>query len=82
MDGYALIGLCGVGTVIVAYALMTAGKLEASSKRYQWMNVLGTAGILVSMISQFNLPAFIANAAWIMIGIVSLVQIYRKQRAV
>lgn len=73
-----LIGLVGVFTVIIAYGLMTAGKISAQSKPYQWLNVLGTAGILISLIDQWNLPAFIANAAWIMIGIFSLIRLYRR----
>jgi hypothetical protein len=40
---------------------------------------MGTAGILASLMSAWNLPAFVANTAWIMIGIVSLVRIYRKK---
>lgn len=73
------IGLLGVATVLVAYGMMTAGKWSAGSARYQWLNVIGTAGILVSLIGAWNLPAFIANSAWIAIGILSLVRVYRRK---
>jgi len=74
-----IIGLIGVATVLVAYGMMTAGKWAASSAIYQWMNVLGTSCILLSMVVSWNLPAFVANVLWIMIGLVALVRIYRKK---
>lgn len=81
MELTTLIGMAGVVTVIAAYGLMTTGKLQASSAAYQWLNVGGTAGILISLINEWNLPAFIANAAWIAIGIFSLFRIYRRKAA-
>lgn len=74
------IGFVGVGLVLIAYALMTAGKLRANAPLYQWLNVSGTAGILLSLLGQWNLPAFLTNVAWISIGIASLIRIYRRRR--
>lgn len=76
-----LIGILGVIGVLVAYGLMTAGRWAADSARYQWLNVIGTTGILTSLIDAWNVAAFVANTAWIAIGIVSLVRIYRKKKA-
>ncbi len=81
MTLFTIIGLCGVVTVILAYGLMTAGKIAAQSKPYQWLNVIGTACILTSLVEQWNLPAFVANMAWISIGFYSLFQLYRKRAA-
>ena len=81
MTLYSIIGLIGVATVIAAYALMTSGKLAASTARYQWLNVCGTLLILVSMVEQWNLPAFIANILWVAIGAYSLVKIYKARAA-
>ena len=79
MTLYSIIGLLGVLTVLVAYGLMTSGRIAASEARYQWPNVIGTLMILVSMIEQWNLPAFIANVLWVAIGVYSLVRIYKKR---
>ena len=76
---FTIIGLIGVATVLVAYGMMTVGKWAASSAIYQWLNVLGTSGIMLSLIASWNLPAFVANTLWIMIGLFSLVRIYRKK---
>jgi paired small multidrug resistance pump len=77
MTLYSIIGLMGVLVVLIAYGLMTAGRLAASSARYQWLNVCGTLAILVSMLEQWNLPAFIANVLWVAIGAYSLVRLYK-----
>ncbi len=76
-----MIGLLGVVGVLVAYGLMTLGKWRADSARYQWLNVIGTSGILVSLIGQWNVAAFVANVAWISIGLLSLVRIYKRRKA-
>jgi paired small multidrug resistance pump len=79
MDFFTIIGLLGVTTVLVAYGMMTMDKWQANSARYQWLNVIGTSGILVSLLASWNLPAFVANILWIIIGAVSLVRIYRNK---
>ena len=74
-----IVGLLGVATVLIAYGMMTAGKWAANSAICQWLNVIGTSGILLSLFASWNLPAFVANSLWILIGVVSLVRIYRKK---
>lgn len=79
MSFLTIVGLLGVATVLIAYGMMTAGKWAANSAIYQWLNVIGTSGILLSLMQAWNLPAFVANSLWILIGVVSLVRIYRKK---
>lgn len=76
MSFLTIVGLLGVATVLIAYGMMTAGKWAANSAIYQWLNVVGTSGILLSLMQAWNLPAFVANSLWILIGVVSLVRIY------
>lgn len=78
---YTIVGLLGVVLVLLAYGLLASGRVAADSARYQWLNVVGTAGILISLIGQWNLAAFIANVAWISIGGLALIRIYRKKGA-
>lgn len=79
MSIYTLIGLAGVVLVLAAYALLSYGKLAARDVRYQWLNVAGTAGILISLIGQWNAAAFVSNTAWISIGLYSLARLYRAR---
>ena len=68
------VGIGGVAIVLVAYALLATGRITANSMRYQLFNIIGTAGILVSFLGQWNLAAFLANVAWILIGIAALIR--------
>ena len=77
--GVVIIGLLGVAIVLAAYGLLSSGRLKADEARYQWLNVVGTVCILISLTGQWNLASFVANAAWLMIGLVGLVRIYRKR---
>lgn len=73
------IGMVGVVLVIAAYALLSSGRLRADEVRYQIINITGTVGILLSLITQWNLASFIANTAWLLIGFVGLTRIYMKR---
>jgi hypothetical protein len=74
------VGLIGVVLNLVAYGLLTTGRLQPTDTRYQWMNVFGTVGILLSLMVQWNLPSFILNAAWMLIGVVALMRLRRARR--
>ena len=76
---YVSIGMGGVLIVLLAYGLLSTGRVAADSARYQWLNIIGTAGILISLLGQWNVAAFVANVAWILIGIVALVRQTRKR---
>ena len=76
---YVSIGMGGVLIVLLAYGLLSTGRVAADSARYQWLNITGTAGILISLLGQWNVAAFVANVAWILIGIVALVRQTRKR---
>ncbi|MDX2095156.1 MAG: hypothetical protein SFW64_04375 [Alphaproteobacteria bacterium] len=77
---FTLIGLLGVATTLLAYGLMTAGRIRSSEPRYQIMNIVGTTGILLSFLAEWNFPSFVTNVIWVSIGIVGLVRIYRLRR--
>lgn len=74
-----LLGLIGVCLVLIAYGLLTLNRLRADSNIYQWLNVIGTAGILWSLTAQWNLVAFVTNGLWIAIGVISLVRNARRR---
>ncbi len=74
------IGILGVIVNLTAYGLLSSGRLQASQARYQLLNILGTTGILISLAVQWNLPSFMANIAWLAIGVVAWVRIVRKGR--
>ena len=74
------IGLVGVVINLIAYAMVTAGRMHTDEVRYQVNNIVGTVFILISLTAQWNLPSFIANVAWLLIGVVGLARILRQRK--
>jgi hypothetical protein len=74
------LGLVGVVVVLVAYGLLTSGRLRAEDVRYPLLNLLGALLLLVSLIAQWNLAGFIANSMWFLIALVSLWRLRRQGR--
>ena len=70
------IGNIGVVLLMVAYLLLQLNKLSAGLS-YSILNVVGASLIVVSLLANFNLSAFIIEVFWILI---SLIGIYRNLR--
>jgi hypothetical protein len=76
-----IIGLVGVATLVAAYGLVSVGRITSVMPVYQWLNIVGTLGILVSVIYAWNLPAFVGQCLWIVLSVVGLMRIYAKRKA-
>lgn len=66
--------------LLLAYGLLTAGKVTADHYSYQWMNVIGAAALTYSVIDPFNVGVFITEAIWTLIGLFGVVKIFLKRR--
>ena len=75
---YDWAGLAGTGMILLGFALLQAGKLSGTVLVYQWLNLFGAAGVLVSLLGTFNLSVFLLESAWML---VSLYGIARSLRA-
>ncbi|GAB5521313.1 MAG: hypothetical protein RhofKO_35640 [Rhodothermales bacterium] len=69
---YDLVGNLGVAALIVAYALLQAGRLSLRDPRYSVLNAIGAAFILVSLWFAFNLSAAIIESFWLVISLYGL----------
>jgi hypothetical protein len=63
-----VIGWAGACLILLAYGLLSAGKLTARSKSYQWMNVAGAAAFVVNSGWNGAYPSAVLNVIWIGIG--------------
>ncbi|PWT88772.1 MAG: hypothetical protein C5B55_12510 [Blastocatellia bacterium] len=68
------IGNIGVVLLMVAYLLLQLNRLSISGLMYSLLNAIGAAMIVISLVANFNLSAFIIEVFWIFI---SLLGIYR-----
>ncbi len=74
-----VIGWIAAATILAAYGLLTAGKLHANSRAYQWMNVLGAAGFILNSGWNGALPSAVLNVIWAGIGLVALWRLARPR---
>jgi hypothetical protein len=75
------VGWVGAVLILGAYALLTAGRLQAQSVAYQVMNVVGAAGFIVNGWWHGALPSAVLNVIWMLIGGVALWQIAARRRS-
>jgi hypothetical protein len=67
-----IVGWGGAALILLAYLLLSAGKLSGQSLAYQAMNVLGAAGFVVNGWWHRAIPSTVLNVIWMGIGGVAL----------
>lgn len=73
-----LLGWAGMVLILGAYGLLSAGKVESTSKTYQYMNIAGAAGFIVNSGLKGAYPSAALNVIWILISFYALA---RRRRA-
>ncbi len=76
-----MLGIIGVVLIVATYMLLQLEKLSATSFLYSATNGLGASLILVSLIYEFNLSAFIIEAFWLLISIYGIVRYFSRNRS-
>jgi hypothetical protein len=65
-------GWAGALLVLVAYGLLSAGRLEGSSPAFQWLNITGAFGFILNSGWNGAYPSAAVNVVWIGIGLYAL----------
>ncbi len=76
-----LFGMIGVVLILISYMLLQLEKLPATSFLYSATNGVGALLILVSLMYDFNLPAFVIEAFWLLISIYGVVRFFSSDRS-
>ncbi|HVL30238.1 MAG TPA: hypothetical protein VM326_05945 [Sphingomicrobium sp.] len=66
--------------ILLAYLLLSAGRLTGQSLAYQGMNVVGAAGFVVNGWWHGALPSATLNVLWLMIGLFAGIRILKRRR--
>ena len=74
-------GWIGAGLILLAYLLLSIGKLTGQSALYQAMNVAGAAGFVVNGWWHGAVPSATLNVVWALIGAFALWRIRAKGKA-
>jgi hypothetical protein len=71
---YDLVGLFGTVIVVGSYFMLQSGRLSGTSPTYQWLNIAGSGGILVSLAGGFNVAVALLQCTWIAISVYGIVR--------
>ena len=66
------LGWMGGALILLAYALLSAQKIDAQSKTYQLLNIVGAAGFIVNSGFKGAYPSAVLNVIWVAIGVYAL----------
>ena len=72
------IGWTGAVLILIAYVLLSTGRLTGQSRLYQWMNVIGAACFIVNSGYNGAIPSAVLNVVWAGIGLFTLWRIARR----
>ena len=75
-----LAGWSGAALILLAYLLLSIGRLTGQSVVYQAMNVVGAAGFIVNGWWHGALPSASLNVIWMLIGAFALWRIWLRRR--
>ncbi len=78
---YDVLGNLGVFLIILTYFLLHIRKLSSESLLYSALNALGASLIVVSLLFDFNLSAFIVEAFWVIISLIGIGRFYLRRGA-
>jgi hypothetical protein len=74
-----VVGWAGAVLILLAYLLLSAGRLTGQSLTYQAMNVLGAAGFVVNGWWHRALPSAVLNILWLAIGVFASWRILKRR---
>ena len=72
-------GWGGAVLILLAYLLLSAGRLTGQSLTYQAMNVVGAAGFVINGWWHGALPSAVLNVLWLLIGAIASWRIIKRQ---
>lgn len=66
--------MTGVIVIITVYLLLQLDKLSSSAVSYSLLNAVGALMVMISLVINFNLAAFVVECFWFLISMVGLVR--------
>jgi len=75
-----LIGNLGVAMILIAYLLVQLGRLDPRGFTGSMVNAIGAGLVVVSLTVEFNLSAFVVEAAWCVISLFGAARALRARR--
>ncbi|MED7787847.1 hypothetical protein [Francisella sp. 19X1-34] len=73
------IGISGDLLVIIAFFLLQINRVKSNDLSYLLLNILGSCGVLFSLVYHWNSPAFIIEGAWVAISAYGIYNYFRDK---
>jgi hypothetical protein len=70
-----IIGWLASILIVGAFALNSFGKIDATSKLYQFANLIGGIFFIINTIYHKAYPSAVVNVVWVIIAIVALLKL-------
>jgi hypothetical protein len=74
-----IVGWTGASLILLAYLLVTIGRLTGRSPAFQWMNLVGAAGFAVNGWWHGAKPSAVLNVIWMLIAAVALWNLWKSK---
>ena len=75
---FDFLGNIGVLLLMIAYLLLQLNKLS-NGLLYSTLNALGAGLVVVSLLTNFNLSAFLMEVFWVLISFVGIYRYFRSK---
>jgi len=70
--------ICAV-LILIAYGMISGKRVDGHSRKYQSLNVVGSACLIVNAAYYQAYPSAFVNVVWIVIGTVTLLRVMRPR---
>ena len=75
------VGNVGVVMLMVTYLLLQLNRIRSDDLAYSLLNALGASFIVVSLLVNFNLSAFLMEVFWVLISFIGIYRYFRLKTA-
>ena len=69
---YDRLGMIGVMTILWCYFSLQLGKIKSEELIFSLLNGVGAIFILISLLYEFNLSAFLVELFWLLISLMGI----------
>ncbi len=73
------VGGLGAALIVLTYLLLLLERLDARGLSYSFLNGIGAALVIFSLMYEFNLSAFLIELFWLLISLLGLVMWVRRK---
>lgn len=76
---FKIIGWIGVVLFVIAYLLLSLGKLNAKTTTYHWLNALGAICLVINAVAIADYPTVTVNVVWGLIAMLTIIKLVLKK---